>query len=124
MARGFTLVEVLVAVLAVGAAVALYTGVLYTLALTRTSDYKATALRIAQDKLAQLRADGYGALPATGTFADARFSQLPAGATSTLTVTTVNAQVKRIVAGVSWRERERPTSTVSVSTLLIQNGGL
>lgn len=122
--RGFTLLEVLMALFVVGAAIGLYAAVLYVFSVTRTSEHRAVALRIAEHKLSQLRAAGYDSLPSVTTFSDAQFSLLPAGATSTLAVTVVNASTKQVVVGVSWSEPGKSTSTVSVGTLLTQNGGL
>jgi len=122
--RGFTLLEVLIALFIVGASIGLYAAVLGVFSVTRTSEHKAVALRIAEHELAQLRAAGYSSLPSSTTFTDTQFSLLPAGATSTLAVTVVNASTKQVVVSVSWSEPGKSTSTVSVGTLLTQNGGL
>lgn len=108
----------------IGAMVALYATVLGLFPLTRTSEHGAVALRITEHELAALRADGYAALPADGSFANAQFSLLPENATGTIAVSTVNAKTKQVTVAVIWREPGKATSTVSLSTFITETGGL
>jgi len=118
-ARGFTLIEVLVSVFIVGMTLALF---VTSSLLTRSADNSlqdSLALRIASDKLEELRLLGYDALPQSGAFSDARLSSLPSGSAS-LTVGTYNAGTKSATVTVSWVESA--TSTVSLTTLIGENG--
>lgn len=123
-ARGFSLIEVLIAMVVIGSAVALYAATLGVFPVTRATEHKAVALRIAEHKLADLRAAKYAALPASGSFTDAQFTLLPENATGTIAVSTVNAKTKQVTVTVSWNEPGRATSTASLSTLITEVGGL
>lgn len=81
------------------------------------------ALRIAHTKLDDLRADGYAALPAGGTFSDPLLNEIPSGEAST-TVTTYNAKTKRVMVGVSWDGVGGTERYLSLSTLITETGGL
>lgn len=122
--RGFTLIEVLIALLVIGAMVALYATVLGLFPLTRTTEHKAVALRIAEHKLADLRANAYAALPTNGSFTDSQFTLLPENATGTIAVAAVNAKTKQVSVTVEWREPGKATSTISLSTFITETGGL
>lgn len=122
--RGFSLIEVLIAMVVIGAMVALYATVLGLFPLTRTTEHSAVALRIAEDELAVVRAGGYAALPVSGSFTNAQFSLLPENATGTIAVSAVNAKTKQVVVTVDWREPGKATSTVSLSTFVTETGGL
>lgn len=122
--RGFTLIEVLITMVVVGSAIALYTATLGVFPVTRATEHKAIALRIAEHKLADLRAAKYAALPASGAFTDSQFTLLPESATGTVAVSTVNAKTKQVSVTVEWREPGKATSTVTLSTLITEVGGL
>lgn len=123
--RGFSLIEVTVSIFVVGVMLLLLQALLQSGTLLRISKSQGIALSIAQNKLESLRADGYAALPASGTFSDSLISTLPAAATTTLTVSVYNAETKQASASVVWRDPgAAASSTVSLSTLITETGGL
>ncbi len=122
--RGFSLIEVVVSISILGIMLILLQAVVRSGVLIRTSKNQGIALSIARNELESLRADGYAALPPSGSFPDALVSTLPE-ATTTLTVADFNAKTKEVTAEVAWQDAgSAASSTVSLSTLITQTGGL
>ncbi len=121
--RGFTLIEMLIALLIMSVAIALTTFVVGAVKSSRDSTYESVASRVADSKLNELRAGGYAALPASGSFSDPALSSLPQGAAST-TVSSWNSKTKQVTTGVSWRGSDGSTRYVSFTTLVTETGGL
>lgn len=121
--RGFTLIEMLVAVFIMSLAVGFVTIVTNAIKVTRDSTYESIAFRIAGSKLDELRAGGYAALPATGSFSAPELAELPQGTAST-SITDWNAGTRQAVVGVSWRGADNLDRVVSLTTLITQSGGL
>lgn len=121
--RGFALIEMLVALFIMSAAVAFTTIVVGTIKVTRDGAYENIAFRIADSKLDELRAGGYGALPESGSFFDPELVNVPQGTAST-SVVSWNAKTKKVVTGVSWRGADGLTHVVSLTTLITEFGGL
>lgn len=108
----------------IGAAFALYHGALQNVFLSRNTKDQETALQIASGKLEELRADGYAALPASGSFTDAQLAALPGGSAA-LAVSAYNAQTKQVTVTVSWLEPGiGSTRSTALSTLITETGGL
>ena len=122
-ARGFTLIEMLVALFIMSVTVAFVTIVTGTIKVTRDATYENAAFRVADNKLDELRAGGYAALPASGSFSDPALTVLPQGVAST-SITDWNAKTKRVSAGVSWQGADGLARFVSLSTLITESGGL
>ena len=121
--RGFTLIEMLVALLMLSVAVAFSTIIIHTIGITRDSAYENIAFRIADSKLDELRDGGYVNLPASGAFTSPGLANLPYGSAST-SVTSWNIQTKQVTAGVSWLGTGSVTRFVSLTTLITEIGGL
>jgi len=122
--RGFSLVEVLVSIFIVSVLLLLVQAIIYSAVLTRNSKNQSIALAIARNEIESLRSNGYANLPANGSFADSLLSTLPS-ATTTLTVSVYNAKTKQVTASVIWKNSSSAASTtVSLSTLLTETGGL
>ncbi len=120
---GFTLVEIVVTLGIIAAALAVYAATIYTVFLTRDAKDQEIALRIADNELEGLRALGYAGLPASGSFTDSQLSSLNASA-ATITVTDFNSKTKKVTVTVSWQEPGKGSRVVTLSTLLTQTGGL
>lgn len=121
--RGFSLVEIVVALFIMSVGIVFATLVTGTMKVTRDSAFENNAFHIADNKLNELRALGYAALPASGAFSDSQLASLPQGAAST-TVTAWNAKTKQVVVGVSWLGADNLTRYVPLTTLITESGGL
>jgi prepilin-type N-terminal cleavage/methylation domain-containing protein len=122
--RGFSLIEVIVAIFLVGLMIILVVTVAQNIPILEHVKDQDIALKAAQNELELLRAGGYDALPASGSFASTLVSTLPSGS-GALTVTDFNAKTRQVVATVTWRESGAASnSTLSVATLITKIGGL
>ncbi len=122
--RGFSLIEIVVALFIISVLLLLFLAVTRSGVLVRTSSSQGVALSIVRNELEGLRAGGYALLPASGTFSDVLVDTLPQ-ATTTLTVSAYNAKTKQVTASVIWFEAgATASSTVSLSTLITETGGL
>ncbi|MHB8660895.1 MAG: type IV pilus modification PilV family protein [Minisyncoccota bacterium] len=122
--RGFTFIEVIVAIFFVGVALMLLQAIIPSSVLVRTAKDQGIALAIARNELENLRMRGYASLPASGSFSDSLLSTLP-DATTTLVVSAFNQKTGQVTASVLWQETGvAASSTVSLSTLITQTGGL
>ncbi|MEK7086216.1 MAG: prepilin-type N-terminal cleavage/methylation domain-containing protein [Patescibacteria group bacterium] len=120
---GFTLVEMLMALFIMSVTAVFVTFVAGTIKTARDSGYENIAFHIASSKLDELRAGGYAALPADGSFSDPGLASIPNGQAST-SITVWNTKTKQVVAGISWRSANGSTRVVSLTTLVTQVGGL
>lgn len=121
--RGFTLIEVIVALFIISVSVVFTTIAVTMVKGTRNTTFENIALHIAQTKLSELRAGGYAALPVSGAFSNSELSNIPQGVAST-TVTDLNAKTKQVIVGVSWLGTNTETHYVSLYTLITETGGL
>lgn len=118
------MIEIIVSIFIMSVALILLQAVIQSGVLVRTSKNQGIALTIVHNKLEELRAGGYAALPPSGTFSDTLLSTLPL-ATTTLTIADYNAKTKQATVSVIWRDPgTSASSTVSLSTLITQIGGL
>jgi prepilin-type N-terminal cleavage/methylation domain-containing protein len=118
---GFTLIEVLVTILMIGATLVIYQATSQTVVINRGSRYKEVALRIADQEIQNLRIAGYSGVPATGTFSDSQLATLPSGA-GNLTVTDLNAKTKDVVVTVSWTNPQGTSAQIQLETYITQGG--
>lgn len=123
LARGFTLIEVAVTILLIGVAASLFAVAHNTLSVTRNLSYDDVALRIANAELESLRTGGYGALPASDSFASPLLSELPDGSAST-SITALNAKTKQVIVQVGWLQAGQVPRTLELATLITETGGL
>ncbi|MBI3572229.1 type II secretion system protein [Candidatus Kaiserbacteria bacterium] len=122
--QGFSLIEIVITLFIVGVTLVLLQTVPRNLTLVRLAKDQDIALRIVDSELEVLRAGGYAALPASGSFSASQLALLPSGSGS-LAVSDFNTKTKQVVATVSWQEPSRSTlSSVSLTTLITQVGGL
>jgi len=122
--RGFSFIEVLVALGLIGVTVVLSAALTNSVPLARFAGYQDIALTIAENRLEQLRGEGYAALPPTGAFSDALLLGLPSGG-GAVAVTSVNATTKRVEVTVYWKEPAlAASSSISLTTLITESGGL
>lgn len=123
--RGFSLIEVIVSIFIMGVMLLLMQAVIHSNTLIRTSKNQGIALSIARNKIENVRAGGYAALPTSGSFFDSLVSTLPHAATTTLTVSAYNAKTAHVTVNVIWLDAgASASSTVSLGTLITQVGGL
>ncbi|MFH1178533.1 MAG: type II secretion system protein [bacterium] len=122
--RGFSLIEIIVSIFIVCVMLILLQAVINSGILARNSKNQSIALSIARNKLESLRTGGYSVLPQSGSFYDSLLEALPQ-ATTTLVVNEYNAKTKQVTASVIWLEPGfTASSTISLSTLITETGGL
>lgn len=124
LTRGFSLIEVTVAVAIIGTMIVATSALLQRLPVSgREVRDQDIALKIARNEIEVLRAGGYDALPASGSFANSLLSSLASGSTS-VTIAVYDAKTKRADVAVSWTGTGSVTRTVLLTTLIAQNSGL
>lgn len=122
--RGFSLIEITVAIAIIGLMVVTTSTLLQRLPVSgsevRNQDI---ALKIARTEIEILRAGGYDALPTNGPFTNPLLSSLANGSTS-VTITAYDAKTKRADVSVSWVGAGGASRSVSLTTLIAQTSGL
>ena len=120
---GYTLIEILVTITILVAFSALSAAMLSITNLTRLARHQDIALKVANNALEDMRGRGYNNLAASSSLYDSLLSSLPGGVASS-TVTSFNTLTKSVQVTVAWREGSAATTSVSLSTLITQTGGL
>jgi prepilin-type N-terminal cleavage/methylation domain-containing protein len=121
---GFTLIEVVAAVAIIGTMIVATGALLQRIPVSgREVRDQDLALKIARSEMEVLRAAGYDALPASGSFADTQLSSLASGAGS-VAVTDFNSKTKQVVVSVSWTGAKLVARSVNLTTLITQNAGI
>lgn len=122
--RGFTLIEILVVVGIIGVIAVILQLSISEGRLIKVAKSQEIALRVATNKLEDIRAGGYDNVPATGSFADSQLSLL-ASSSASVTTTDANAATKKIIVTVTWKEPGvAAQQTVTLSSLITNTGGL
>lgn len=117
--RGFTIIEILISLFILGAALLVFQASINTLTVNKFLKYQDLALRIANSEIETLKINGYDSIPASGSFAHSNLSLLPSGQ-GTLTVSDYNVSTKQVVVTVSWRGTKQ--HSLSLTTLITKNG--
>jgi prepilin-type N-terminal cleavage/methylation domain-containing protein len=120
--HGFTLIEVVIAIFILILMLVFYVSAFSSNQLAKIQAHKDIALRVINQKMASLRAGGYGSVGSGGTFTDTQLNTLQSAAAST-TVSDYNASIKEVTVGVSWIDASS-TQYLSETTLIINSGGL
>lgn len=124
LARGFSLIEVTVAIGIIGMMILATSTLLQRIPVSgREVRDQDLALKIARNEIEALRAGGYDTLPASGAFANPLLNSLTSGSAS-VTIAVYDAKTKRADVSVSWTGTGSVTRSVSLSTLITQNSGL
>lgn len=121
-ARGFSLVELLIALVFIIVAVFIFLSATDTLGRISQANHQTIAFHIASRKIESLRGQQFSAIPPSGPFADSELSKLPQGS-ATLTVGDYqgNTKIKQIEAKVTWFEQSVPKE-VKTTTLISESG--
>ena len=108
----------------VGLVLVLYQTALGKIRLIQYAKDQEIALRVANNKIEELRAGGYAALPASGSFSDSQLNTL-SNSTATMAITDYNAATKKVIVTIQWRESvNTSTRNISLTTLITKTGGL
>ncbi len=100
----------------------LYQVSLNTLKLNEIVRDKEIALRIAQNKMEELRNTSYSSLPSSGTFSDSLLSSLPSSS-GNITVSNYDTNIKQVSVIVQWhRPGTQSTSDITLTTLIVSGG--
>jgi len=120
----FSIIEALAALFIVGVILALYQVSFSTVLLSRSAKDQEIALRVANNKMEELRAGGYAALPTSSSFSDSQLSSL-ASSSANMVITDLNTKTKQIIITVRWQEPGSSSPlTISLTTLITKVGGL
>ncbi|MDP3741451.1 MAG: prepilin-type N-terminal cleavage/methylation domain-containing protein [bacterium] len=119
---GFSLIEVVIALAIVLIAVSIFAVAINTVPLTKHARNQNLAYHLAAKKVEELRNTPFDSLPASGSFNDAGFTDLPQ-ASGNLAVANYSgsAQIKRLTVTVSWSESGSSQSLV-LETLMSDRG--
>lgn len=119
--RGFTLIEIIMTLGILAAALASYSATVYGVTVSNDTRSQETALRAATDELESLRGDGYAALTPGVTFFSGSVSTLLPNGRGTVTVSDFDPGTKRVNVTVTW---SGPSSVrnVSLDTLISETG--
>lgn len=124
LTRGFSLIEVTVAVGIIGTMIIATSALLQRLPVSgREVRDQDIALKIARSEIEVLRAGGYDILPASSAFANPLLSSLTSGSAS-VTITVYDAKTKKADVNVSWTGAGSSARTISLTTLITQSSGL
>lgn len=126
---GFSLLEILLAVVIIGFIVLTIANIPSSLQLIGKSHYSSLARDIVSQEVEAVRSQGYDSLAnGSTTFTDNRLFSLPSGL-GTVTVSdcsasicTTGEQTKQVKVTVSWVENQVGTKNVSVTTLVSEGG--
>lgn len=122
--NGFSLLEVVVAIFIIGTIFLLYQACSNAILLTRNAKNQEIALRVANNKMEELRATGYTALPANGSFTDSLLGSLP-NSSANMTFNDFNSDTKHVLIIVQWQDSGSVSPvTVSLDSLITKVGGL
>lgn len=121
---GFSLLEVIITLMIAGFALVLFQTALGKTKLIQYAKNQEIALRVASNKIEELRSGGYSALPSTGNFSDSQLNSLP-NSSANMAITDFNDDTKQVIILIQWQD---PASfslkTVSLATLVTKTGGL
>ncbi|OGI26295.1 MAG: hypothetical protein A3J76_04685 [Candidatus Moranbacteria bacterium RBG_13_45_13] len=121
---GSSMVEVFITIFIIGMVLVLYIAAVNTIRLVKTVKDQGMALRIAGNKMEQLRASGYDNLPSSGSFSDSQLASLP-NSSAAMSITDFNTSTKQVLVTVEWREPSHLSArNVSLTTLITKTGGL
>ncbi len=121
--RGFSLIEAIVSIALLGVLLLASAALMHSIPLTADARDQDIALKIASTKIDALRALGYVALPASGTFTDPTLNLLASSA-ATMAIATFNAKTKQVDVTVSWLARDQTPRSLVLTTLITHIGGL
>ncbi|MGH7175083.1 MAG: type IV pilus modification PilV family protein [Minisyncoccia bacterium] len=117
-----SLIEIVVSIGILAAMLAVFGTLVRLGALGSDTGQESIARTVADSELENLRAAGYAALPASGSFSATGLSALPSG-TGSVTVSSFNTETKEVDVAVSWVGTSGANS-LTLSTLITQSGGL
>ncbi|MDD3531640.1 MAG: type II secretion system protein [Candidatus Pacebacteria bacterium] len=122
--RAFSLIEVTVAIAIIGLMIVATSTLLQRLPVSgREARDQDIALKIARTEIEILRAGGYDALPASGSFTNPLLSSL-AGGSASVTITAYDAKTKQADVSVSWTGTGNTARSVPLTTLITQTSGM
>lgn len=121
---GFSLLEVIVTIFIIGLVLVLYQAALGKVKLIQYAKNQEIAFRVANNKIEELRAGGYSALPASGSFSDSQLNSL-LNSSANMTITDYNADTKQVIITIQWQDPSGSSlKNVSLATLITKTGGL
>lgn len=122
MSKGFSLIEMIIALALVLATILVFAAALQSSPLTRHARNQNVAYHVAADQIEELRNTQFSSLPASGSFSGAGLNNLT-GAQGEFTITDYqgSSDIKQVVVTVTWLEGGSAKS-LSLETLMSENG--
>jgi uncharacterized membrane-anchored protein YitT (DUF2179 family) len=107
----------------IGLVLVLYQAALGKVKMIQYAKNQEIALRVANNKIEELRAGGYANLPASGSFSDSQLNSL-SNCTVNMAITDYNADTKQVLINIEWQEPNSSLKNISLATLITKTGGL
>jgi type II secretory pathway pseudopilin PulG len=121
---GFSILELITTLFIIGLVLVLFQTTLGKAKLIQYAKNQEIALRVANNKMEELRAGGYAALPASGSFSDSQLDTL-ASNTATMDITDFNVDTKSVVITIQWQDPSGSAlKNISLATLITKTGGI
>ena len=120
---GFSIIEVIVALFVLIVMFLLYGAASNSVILNRDARQKELALRILVSEIEDLRATDFSSLPASGALSNPLLNLLPS-ASLTLTISDVDANFKKAIVSISWKDASSFNSRQMELSTYISNQGL
>ena len=121
---GLSLVEALITLFIIGLILVLYQVSVGKVRLIQYARHEETALRVASNKIEELRSGGYAALPDSGNFSDTQLNSLK-DSSATMTFTGFNADTEQVLITIAWRDSGNfVLRNLTLTTLITKTGGL
>ena len=122
--RGFTLIEILLALIFILVIIAILFSASGTFTTSRSSNLQSIAAKIASREIETLRNTSFDSLPSSGPISDSDLSKLPSGTASRTILdygSPADPKIKQVSIQVNWTFNGAPRE-IKMDTLISENG--
>jgi prepilin-type N-terminal cleavage/methylation domain-containing protein len=119
---GFSVIEVLITLFMIGVMLMLFQATANAIVLNKYGHFKEIALRIADQKIQEVRTTSFATIPSSGTFTSPLLATIPGGQAS-LTMNDLEDNLKEVIVVVRWNKPNNSgTQQVQLQTYIFQGG--